>query len=80
MSGIGPYTRDAHVAFPGGKTEEGDEGGLYTGEYLPFVYPRDGGDCIVRGRRMTHKLRRVRGYYCPPASLNGRTLNAKPSF
>lgn len=22
---------DAHVAFPGGRTEEGDEGGLYTG-------------------------------------------------
>ena len=24
-------TREAHVAFPGGRTEEGDEGGLYTG-------------------------------------------------
>jgi hypothetical protein len=24
-------TRDAHVAFPGGRTEEGDEGSLYTG-------------------------------------------------
>ena len=23
-------TDDAHVAFPGGRTEEGDEGGLYT--------------------------------------------------
>jgi len=23
-------TREAHVAFPGGRTEEGDEGGLYT--------------------------------------------------
>ncbi|KAI0961130.1 hypothetical protein AcV7_000314 [Taiwanofungus camphoratus] len=30
MSGSGPRTREAHVAFPGGKTEEGDEGGLYT--------------------------------------------------
>ncbi|KAI0757344.1 hypothetical protein C8Q80DRAFT_1133148 [Daedaleopsis nitida] len=30
MSGSGPTTREAHVAFPGGKTEEGDEGGLYT--------------------------------------------------
>ncbi|KAI0336183.1 hypothetical protein GY45DRAFT_1342264 [Cubamyces sp. BRFM 1775] len=30
MSGSGPNTREAHVAFPGGKTEEGDEGGLYT--------------------------------------------------
>lgn len=26
-------TKEAHVAFPGGRTEEGDEGGLYTGEY-----------------------------------------------
>ena len=26
--------REAHVAFPGGRTEEGDEGGLYTGEFL----------------------------------------------
>lgn len=34
MSGSGPNTREAHVAFPGGKTEEGDEGGLYTGEFL----------------------------------------------
>lgn len=24
-------TQEAHVAFPGGRTEEGDEGGLYTG-------------------------------------------------
>jgi hypothetical protein len=23
----------SHVAFPGGRTEEGDEGALYTGEY-----------------------------------------------
>ncbi|KZT65560.1 hypothetical protein DAEQUDRAFT_746970 [Daedalea quercina L-15889] len=30
MSGSGPRTREAHVAFPGGKTEEGDEGGMYT--------------------------------------------------
>ncbi|KAM5532774.1 hypothetical protein V8D89_013571 [Ganoderma adspersum] len=30
MSGTGPSTREAHVAFPGGKTEDGDEGGLYT--------------------------------------------------
>ena len=28
-------TRDAHVAFPGGRMEEGDEGGLYTGERAP---------------------------------------------
>lgn len=26
-----PRTKEAHVAFPGGKSEEGDEGGLYTG-------------------------------------------------
>jgi 8-oxo-dGTP pyrophosphatase MutT (NUDIX family) len=25
---------EAHVAFPGGRTEEGDEGGLYTGTSL----------------------------------------------
>ncbi|KAH9949429.1 hypothetical protein B0H21DRAFT_786614 [Amylocystis lapponica] len=30
LSGSGPRTHDPHVAFPGGKTEEGDEGGLYT--------------------------------------------------
>jgi hypothetical protein len=24
-------TKEAHVAFPGGRMEEGDEGGLYTG-------------------------------------------------
>jgi hypothetical protein len=31
--------QEAHVAFPGGRTEEGDEGGLYTGEpYLPIVW------------------------------------------
>jgi len=26
--------KEAHVAFPGGRMEEGDEGGLYTCEYL----------------------------------------------
>lgn len=34
--------REAHVAFPGGRMEEGDEGGLYTGTKsfnpLAFVY------------------------------------------
>jgi hypothetical protein len=25
---------EAHVAFPGGRTEEGDEGGLYTGIFV----------------------------------------------
>ncbi|KAH9836508.1 uncharacterized protein C8Q71DRAFT_857742 [Rhodofomes roseus] len=30
MSGSGPRTREAHVAFPGGKAEEADEGGMYT--------------------------------------------------
>ena len=54
MSGSGPSTREAHVAFPGGKTEDGDEGGLYTGESLPV-------DCAVRGRQVTHELRRTRG-------------------
>ena len=34
MSGSGPRTREAHVAFPGGKTEEGDEGGMYTGTFI----------------------------------------------
>jgi hypothetical protein len=28
---INENTRDAHVAFPGGRLEEGDEGSLYTG-------------------------------------------------
>ena len=27
------HAEDAHVAFPGGRTEEGDEGGLYTGRF-----------------------------------------------
>ena len=27
---------EAHVAFPGGRTEEGDEGGCYTGAPPPF--------------------------------------------
>jgi len=31
-------TRDAHVAFPGGRTEEGDEGSLYTGTVLLLLY------------------------------------------
>ena len=31
-------TRDAHVAFPGGRTEEGDEGGLYTGTQSLVVF------------------------------------------
>ena len=29
----------AHVAFPGGRTEESDEGALYTGEFLAFRTP-----------------------------------------
>lgn len=32
---------DAHVAFPGGRTEEGDEGGLYTGESRPSAAKRE---------------------------------------
>jgi hypothetical protein len=28
----------AHVAFPGGRTEEGDEGGLYTGICVPSTF------------------------------------------
>lgn len=38
-SGINENTRDAHVAFPGGRTEEGDEGGLYTGTQSLFLLP-----------------------------------------
>ncbi|KAI0308023.1 hypothetical protein B0F90DRAFT_1832053 [Multifurca ochricompacta] len=34
---INENTRDAHVAFPGGRTEEGDEGGLYTGNGLDLA-------------------------------------------
>jgi len=36
-TGINENTRDAHVAFPGGRTEEGDEGGLYTGTQSLFL-------------------------------------------
>jgi hypothetical protein len=33
-------TKEAHVTFPGGRTEEGDEGGLYTGSCaLPSLQP-----------------------------------------
>jgi hypothetical protein len=28
---INENTREAHVAFPGGRSEQGDEGSLYTG-------------------------------------------------
>ncbi|CCM00341.1 uncharacterized protein FIBRA_02371 [Fibroporia radiculosa] len=30
MSGSSPRAKEAHVAFPGGKTDQGDEGGMYT--------------------------------------------------
>ena len=30
-------TQEAHVAFPGGRMEPEDEGGLYTGELHPFL-------------------------------------------
>lgn len=41
--GEGPETshamKEAHVAFPGGRMEEGDEGGLYTGKiHVNFKY------------------------------------------
>lgn len=37
---INENIRDTHVAFPGGRSEPGDEGSLYTGtQYLP-LYPR----------------------------------------
>jgi hypothetical protein len=37
---INENTREAHVAFPGGRSEQGDEGSLYTGAYcLPFHPP-----------------------------------------
>ena len=32
FAGNTKVANEAHVAFPGGRTEEGDEGGLYTGE------------------------------------------------
>jgi 8-oxo-dGTP pyrophosphatase MutT (NUDIX family) len=32
-------TKEVHVAFPGGRTEEGDEGGLYTGKFFQTIYP-----------------------------------------
>lgn len=35
-------TKEAHVAFPGGRTEEGDEGGLYTGASLDTLSPSSG--------------------------------------
>ena len=31
---INENTREAHVAFPGGRSEQGDEGSLYTGTVL----------------------------------------------
>jgi hypothetical protein len=37
---INENIRDTHVAFPGGRSEPGDEGGLYTGTQSPSLYPR----------------------------------------
>lgn len=31
-------TAESHVAFPGGRMEEGDEGGLYTGRHFPIYH------------------------------------------
>lgn len=36
---INENTRDAHVAFPGGRSEPGDEGSLYTGTQSLSLYP-----------------------------------------
>lgn len=33
-------THEAHVAFPGGRTEPDDEGGMYTGEKTPLFFGR----------------------------------------
>lgn len=30
------FSKEAHVAFPGGRVEEGDEGGHYTGKLMAF--------------------------------------------
>lgn len=38
---VNENTRDAHVAFPGGRAEEGDEGSLYTGIAFFSSFPRD---------------------------------------
>jgi hypothetical protein len=35
---INENTRDAHVAFPGGRSEHGDEGSLYTGTQSLSLY------------------------------------------
>ncbi len=37
---INENTRDAHVAFPGGRSEHGDEGSLYTGTQPLSPHPR----------------------------------------
>lgn len=35
------FSKEAHVAFPGGRMEEGDEGGHYTGmSFLSLLLPR----------------------------------------
>ena len=34
---INENTREAHVAFPGGRSEQGDEGSLYTGNLSLFT-------------------------------------------
>ena len=37
---INENIRDAHVAFPGGRSEPGDEGSLYTGRQPLSLHPR----------------------------------------
>lgn len=37
-SSKGKSMEEAHLAFPGGRTEEGDEGGLYTGMAPPLIH------------------------------------------
>lgn len=62
MSGSGPRTREAHVAFPGGKTEEGDEGGMYTGSFCSRIrYAMSDAFqlCAKHGRRLVSTSRRA---------------------
>lgn len=37
---INENTHEAHVAFPGGRSEPGDEGSLYTGTEYLSLHPR----------------------------------------
>ncbi|KAI9059694.1 hypothetical protein FKP32DRAFT_1136212 [Trametes sanguinea] len=74
MSGSGPNTREAHVAFPGGKTEEGDEGGLYTGEYCHAIFSHETSSPAMRQTWEEIGLDLAESSYTPVGQLDDREI------